>query len=466
MPPRNLNIILIACCISLLCYLTHRRAKTAIMVGDALDLINTYYVDPIDEDDLLVAAMDGMTSQLDQHSEFIPVEFYESFQNSITQEFAGIGIYVDQPSADQPVRVITPLVGSPALKAGMLPGDAIIKIDGEDVSKMDLRDVSSRLKGPLDTIVSVVVRRGDLGLEQDAATAEEVTLEIRRATIELESVIGDHRDKDNQWVYRLREDPSIAYVRLTSFGDKTTDELSKVLADLDNEFRGMVFDVRGNSGGLLYSAIDIANMFLDEGRIVSTRTRGDKVEAEYDAENGTLVNRKIPVAVLIDENSASASEIVAAALQDNQRAVVVGARSYGKGTVQNVLPLQYGRSALRLTVARYYRPSGKNIHRPKDATEDQTWGVAPNEGMDVSLDDEIREALMKRWSEASYPSLADIQQTNPATDQATDLSTIDPQLTRALEYLRSINQQGKRSVTPGEKDSKFDQAADSTATAA
>ncbi len=161
MPPRNLNIIIIAACISGLCYFAHRRAKTAMMVGDALQLIDAFYVDPVDEDELLIAAMNGMTSKLDEHSEFIPREDYESFQNNINQEFAGIGIFVEQPEPETPVRVVTPLVGSPALEAGLLPGDEIIRVDGEDVSKMALHDVSARLKGQVGSVAKLLIRRKD-----------------------------------------------------------------------------------------------------------------------------------------------------------------------------------------------------------------------------------------------------------------------------------------------------------------
>ena len=454
MPPRNLNVILLASCISLLCYLTHRRAKTAMMVGDALQMIHQFYVDPVDEKELLIAAMNGMTSTLDQHSEFIPIDSYESFQDSMDQEFAGIGIYVEQPDIANPVRVITPLVGSPALRAGMMPGDRILKVNGEDVSKMNLKDVSDRLKGPIGTVVYVVVER-----DKDDGETDELTLSIDRARIELESVIGDYRKENGDWVYRLVDDNSIAYVRLTTFGEKTIRELQEVLQSLDNKFEAIVLDLRGNSGGLLYTAIDVCNMFIEDGRIVSTRVRGGRVEEEYDAESGVLVNKNKPVAVLIDEDSASASEIVAACLQDHDRAIVVGRRSYGKGTVQNILPLQYGRSALRLTVAKYYRPSGENIHRALDAKDDDAWGVMPDEGMTVTIDDATREKLAKRWKEASYPSLASAESLQPdnldsarngdVEEQEEDLSgglSVDPVLRHAVDALREISEsEGEKS---------------------
>ncbi len=430
MPPRNVNIIIIAATISLLCYVTDRRARPAMIVGDALNLIDSYYVDPIDSDQLLKAAMSGMTSTLDENSEYIPGEAYVSFQDNINQEFAGIGIFVEASEDGGPVRVRTPLVDSPALAAGLLPGDLIVRVDGEDVSKMPLPDVSTRLRGPVGTTVQITVRRGE--------SNEEKSLKATRARIELESVAGDHRDKNDKWVYRLLEDPTIAYIRLTSFGEKSTDEIKSALQQLGNNFRGLVLDLRGNGGGLLNSAADISDMFLNSGNIVSTKMRGGIEDSRFDAEPGTLVDPEKPLAILIDANSASASEIVAACMQDNDRAIIVGTRSYGKGTVQNILPLQYGRSALRLTVARYYRPSGANIHRNQDATEDDVWGVTPDESMMVALDEASIKKISERWTQAAYPALAVemIGREDPESLQSSTL--VDPQLRRAVEAIRAV----------------------------
>jgi carboxyl-terminal processing protease len=403
MPPRNFNLILFAVVISLLCHVTYRNTRTASIVGEAIELIERNYVDPIDRETLLQAAMKGVVSELDDHSGYFAVDAYESFQDSMQQEFAGIGIFIDQPSEGSPVRVVTPLVNSPALRAGVLPNDRIVKVDGQDVTGMALPDVSDRLKGPPGTDVSLVVRRGE-GDDQ-----REQSMTVKRATIELESVVGDHRDASNRWVFRLASQPDVAYIRLKSFGEKTVRELEQVLRELNNDFEALVLDLRGNGGGLLYAARDVSDMFLSDGPIVSTRIRGGLVEESYSATPVTLVDPSKPIAVLIDENSASASEIVAACLQDNKRGLVIGMRSYGKGTVQEVMPLEYGRSALRLTVARYFRPNNKNIHRVAEATEDDEWGVTPDKGFVIPMD---RPSLMKlaaRWREAAFPMLVGIE---------------------------------------------------------
>jgi len=433
MPPRNLHIIIVAGFFAAVCFVAAKRAQRAMLVGDAIDLIDRYYVDPVESDSLIEAAMSGLTSRLDQHSEFIPADMYSAFNDVIQQEFAGVGILVEQPEVGKPVRVITPLVGSPALAAGLMPADEIVSILGEDVSQMEIRDVSNRLRGPVGTDVVIGVRR-----EVDDQT-NDLEIRLTRQSISLESVVGDHRDADNQWVFRLRKRPEIAYIRVTSFGEKTESELRQVFADLNNDFKSLILDVRGNSGGLLVSAVHICDDFLDTGRIVTIKTRGGKIDAQYDAQVGTRVRPDIPMVILIDGNSASASEILAACLQDHARATVVGSRSFGKGTVQNVLPLEAGRSALKLTTARYYRPNGKNIHRIDDAPESEEWGVSPDEGFAVSMSDEAYRELVLHWQQASFPvsSQNNAGQAKPPAASSKDAQgeVIDPQLKAAIEFL-------------------------------
>ena len=424
MLPRNLTIISVALVVCTACHLLHRRTRTAATVGEAMEMIDRYYVEPVDDRALLISALDGLTSTLDENSEFIPPRNYQEFQDSIQQEFAGIGIYVNQPVEGEPVRVITPLVGSPALAADILPGDRIVRVDEVDVSSMPIRDVSDRLRGPIGTTVNLRLQRGD----------DEVATSVVRDRIQIESVIGDHRDEDNQWVYRLVEHPNVAYLSMRSFGDKTVNELAVALKELDNDFDAIVLDLRGNGGGLLTAAVDVADMFLDRGRIVSTKTRGGQIEDIADATSGTLVDPSKPMAILVDHDSASASEIVSAALQDHGRAIIGGTRSFGKGTVQNIMPLEFGRSALKLTVAKYYRPSDRNIHRSKDAKEEDEWGVTPDEGLLLELDLPTLGQMMILRQESTYPSLKGIDRNallsaiTPEDDSETeDSKTEDPE---------------------------------------
>lgn len=420
MPPRNLHIIIVACLIATICFSTAQRVRKAVVIGDAIELIERYYVDPVESAALVEAAMTGMTSELDQHSEFIPADLYSAFNDMLHQEFAGVGILVEQPEADQPVRVITPLVGSPALTAGVMPGDEILKVAGQDVSRLPIREVSNRLRGPAGSEVVITVRREVEGVPQERE------IRLRRETISLESVVGAYRGEDNQWQFRLREHPQVAYIRITSFGDKTAGELRQVLTDLDNDFEALILDVRANAGGLLLSAVEVCDDFLEGGRIVTIKKRGGEVENEFDATPGTLVDPQIPMTVLIDGNSASASEIVAACLQDHGRATIVGSRSFGKGTVQNLLPLEFGRSALKLTTARYYRPNGRNIHRIDNAPEEEEWGVVPDQGFDVRISEEGYRKLVQHWQQVSYPI---------SSNKDVEEETLDPQLQAAIELL-------------------------------
>lgn len=412
---RNSYILMAAIFVSAACYLTHRQTRYALVVGNALNLIHEFYVEPVDDRELLVAALDGMTQGLDPYSSFVPLEDYQRLQDAMKQEFAGIGIYVDQPSETEPVRVITPLVGSPALDAGLKANDRIVKVDGESVVGWTLADVSGRLKGPVGSRVELVVLRNE----------QEVTLTVQRGNIELESVVGDWRDSDNRWQFRLADHPEIGYARLTTFGDKTAGELRDVLKQAEG-VRAFILDLRTNGGGLLDAAVDVCDLFLDSGRIVSTAVRGGQTETTHDASQGTTLDPSIPVVVMINHDSASASEIVAAALQDHGRATIVGTRSFGKGTVQNVLPLEVGRSALKLTVAKYIRPSGANIHRSAEATEDDVWGVSPAADAVVEMDDAQIGGLVQRWQEAAYPH-ASLEDSAPADSHSnpTDSPPVD-----------------------------------------
>ena len=208
MPTRNTYVVLIAIVVSLFCHQVFRTVKSASVVGQAIDLINRDYYREVNEKELLDAAMVGVVSGLDPFSEYLTVDKYQDLQDDMKQEFAGIGILVDQPEENQPVRVVTPLVGSPALQAGLMPNDFIIAVDQSDVSASNLDEVSEKLRGEAGSTVEVVVRRGD----------DEKEVQVQRARIAMESVVGDYRDEQNHWVFRLQSHPEIAYVRVKKFG--------------------------------------------------------------------------------------------------------------------------------------------------------------------------------------------------------------------------------------------------------
>ncbi|XZE53293.1 S41 family peptidase [Planctomycetaceae bacterium SH139] len=484
MPPRNLYAIIVIAIFSLLCHAKAQRTRDGALVGDAIALIDFFYVDEVPKRNLLEAAMSGLTSELDPYTQFIPPSAYDAFQDSIQQEFAGIGILIEQPVAGEPVRVITPLVGSPAIKAGFRPRDQIVAVNDIDTAAATMDQVRDLLRGPVGSSARVLVRRADRQIQRatdsaereaaeptpepeavklDETEYEELELVVQRANIQLESVIGDHRDADNHWVFRLADDPDIAYVRLTGFGERTTRELKQALLELDGQFEGLILDLRGNSGGLLISAVEVCDLFIERGRIVSTRGRGilndDEKEAAsitesaYNATAGVTISPRIPMAVLIDGDSASASEIVAACLKDHNRAKVIGERSFGKGSVQNVFALESGRSALKLTTARYYRPNGQNIHRGKDDPPEAAWGVKPSPGFEVILDDTARRRAIRRWELATYPSMA-----ATLTEEQTDggpLEDVDPQLFRAMDWLQEVTNKGAEDATKEIKDEEM-----------
>ncbi|QDV56745.1 S41 family peptidase [Rosistilla oblonga] len=393
MPVRNTYVIVAVMIVSIACYLKADRMKHAGPVGDAISMIDRYYVDPVDHRALVDGAMQGVVSQLDPYSQFIDPSSYGHFQDALQQRFAGIGIIVEQPDKEDRVRVVTPLFATPAFKAGLRPGDRIMEVDGTTTEGLEIGKVSDLLRGPEGTVVSILVQRGDETLE----------VEVQRAWIPLESVLGDYRDSENNWVFRLREEPRIAYIRVTTFAEQTVEEVTAALEQLDNDFDSLIIDLRQNQGGLLSAAVDIADMFLEDEVIVTTRGRGGKLEAEFSATSGVLVDDDKPLVIMIDGDSASASEIVAASLKDHRRATVIGERTFGKGTVQNVLPLESGRSALKLTTARYYRPNGENIHRLEGSTDEDAWGVRPSDGFEVKMSDDQRMAAMKRLQSAAYP---------------------------------------------------------------
>jgi carboxyl-terminal processing protease len=308
--------------------------------SDILDIIEKNYVDPVDSQKLIRGAIQGMLQSLDPHSTFLQPDAYKELQIDTKGEFSGIGIVITMQ--DNLLTVISPIEGSPAYAVGVKAGDRIIKVDGETTKEMKLWEAVKKMRGKKGTSVVITVMREGLKEPQDFT--------IVRDVIALESVRG----------YTLK--PGYGYLRITNFSEKVHDDVMETLEKLESgetPVKGLIFDLRDNPGGLMDQAIKVADIFLEEGEIVSIRGRAGTHSKNYKAHPDTT-DRNYPIVVLINEGSASASEIVAGALQDHGRALVLGATSFGKGSVQAVERLRDG-SGLKLTIARYYTPSGKTI---------------------------------------------------------------------------------------------------------
>ena len=342
---------------------------------DTFEQIERNYVKDVDRRELMEAAIKGMMVKLDPYSSFIAPEEVEDFERVVEQKFGGIGIQVNIDPDTERLTVVSPLPGTPAYKAGVRAGDVIEEIEGHSTKGFTIEDAVKLMKGDPGTKVRIGIRH--LGEE------EIEHLDVERAIIELDTVMGD-KHKGEDWEYMLDPEHKIGYVRLTHFSRHTSEELVEALESLkQNGMKGLVLDLRFNPGGLLTQAVQIADLFIDSGRIVSTKGRNTP-ERVWEATRGGAYT-DFPMAVLVNRYSASASEIVAACLQDHKRAVIVGERTWGKGSVQNVIDLEGGKSALKLTTASYHRPSGKNIHRFPDSKESDEWGVMPDEGYLVKV---------------------------------------------------------------------------------
>jgi carboxyl-terminal processing protease len=360
------------------------------LLVDVLDEVDRNYVRELDTEakrKLVEDMINGGLDHLDPHSSFMNPKEYKLFTTQSKGKFGGIGIQISSDRATGQLTVVSPIVGTPAYDAGVLAGDVITKINGKATDNMRLSEAVDMIQGEPGTKITITVRHEN--------SKEDLDLDMLRAIIEMQSVMGDLRKADDakEWDYIVDKDNQIAYIRLVAFSENTAKDLHKTVEALKKEgLKGLVLDLRNNPGGLLSAAVEVSNLFINEGRIVSTKGRNQK-ERVYDARPGDAVlvpAKDYPMVVLVNKYSASASEIVSAALQDHNRAIVIGERSFGKGSVQNILKLDTDQSALKLTTASYWRPSGKNIHRFPDSKETDEWGVKPNEGFDVKLTDEER----------------------------------------------------------------------------
>jgi carboxyl-terminal processing protease len=383
--------------------------------------------------------INGGLVKLDEHSTFINAKRYRQFAKESQGKFTGIGIAINIDAKTGVLTVLSPIVGTPAYNAGILAGDLILKVDGKSTEHINQDDAVDMIQGEAGTKVILTV------LHDGQKKPEDIT--ITRALIKVPSVMGDQRQKDHpeEWNFFMDEANKIAYVRLTAFNETSADELRTVLEDLKKEgLRGLILDLRFNPGGLLKSAVEVSRMFIADGRIVTTRGRNQEEEAfDADGKGALLVPAKdYPMAVLINKYSASASEIVAAALQDHNRAVIVGERSFGKGSVQNIIKMEGGKSALKLTTASYWRPDGKNIHRFPDSKETDEWGVSPNPGFAVTMKPEDRlEYFNYRRQRDFVHGKAGAEPPPPPPQSKNDSEKPkkpfeDEVLNKALEYLR------------------------------
>ncbi|MEQ8209890.1 MAG: S41 family peptidase [Lacipirellulaceae bacterium] len=386
MSHRNFLILIAATLVCYACYVRAEQNPYARYVAAGFSVIDRWALEQPPDEELFDGAMRGMIKVLekhgDEHSQFVEAKRSSTFQEDITQEFGGVGIrlrLLGEPTV--PTVVGPPEPGTPAFSSDIRSGDRIVAIDGQTTVDLTLDEIVRRVRGPLgEEVVLTVIHEGETKREK---------IPLVRARIVVPSILGDRHDGNNQWTYTLEEHPHLGYVRIIKFGEKTVDELREVLASLrEQKVKGLILDLRDDYGGALDAAVSICDMLLPIGAtILTTRDRHEQTReryvSEYDGEY-----RDLPLAVLINHNSASASEIVAACLQDYDRAIIVGERSYGKGTVQRVLRLESGRSLLKLTSASFWRPSEKNIHRMADDDEADQWGVSPNSGYEVALDEE------------------------------------------------------------------------------
>lgn len=377
------------------------------------EIVNEYVEVP-DEKKMVDAAVKAMVESLgDPYTQYLPPEEMAAFEKAVRGTFSGIGAEID--IHNDYLRIVTPLEDSPAWESGVLAGDIVLEIEGESTEGITTTEAITKLTGEPGTDVTIKVRH---------LNGKEEKITITRQKIKIPTVKGFRKKNDNGWDFMIDDKNKVGYIRLTQFTDETTERLTHAIEQMrDAGVKGVILDLRFNPGGLLKTAVEVADMFLGGGEnIVSVRGRAHADET-YDATDDTLV-ADLPIAVLINEMSASASEIVSGSIKDNDRGIVIGTRSFGKGSVQQVKMLEANGGALKITNALYYLPSGRNIHRKEDA---EVWGVDPNDGFYVPMsDDQMTEMLrIRRDPEFKLPE-------GTVTAEFLEKQMGDPQLAAAL----------------------------------
>ena len=386
------------------------------LFGDVFQRVQEQYVEEVTDKKLIESAISGMLQSLDPHSSYLSADSYKDMQVKTKGKFGGLGIEITME--DGVVKVVSPIDDTPAAKAGMMSGDLIIGVDGESIRGLTINESVSKLRGPVGSKVIITVVRGK---------KDPYEIEIKRDIINIKSV--KHNIIKN-----------IGYVRLTTFSDTTTSGLEKALTEIKknigNKFQGLILDLRNNPGGLLNQSISVADAFLNQGEIVSTQGRNDDDTSRVFAKKGDLINGQ-PLVVLINSGSASASEIVAGALKDHSRAIIIGTRSFGKGSVQSIIPLA-GNGAMRLTTARYFTPSGISI---------QAKGIEPDIIVEAGVTD-LKKAKNDNRREENLRGALDKKKNSKKTEidtgsdkTLTPLEKLlqDNQISRAVDMIRGIS---------------------------
>ena len=383
------------------------------MFGEVYERVRREYVEEVTDKELIESAIQGMLQSLDPHSSFMNEESFEDMQVQTKGEFGGLGIEVSME--DGYVKVVSPIDDTPAYRAGIQAGDFIIEINGESVYGMSLGDAVDKMRGKINTEIIIKISRGDI---------EPFDVKIIRDKIKIQSV-------------KARREGNAAYLRITSFNEKTEAGLLKHMGKLKEEIgkniTGVILDLRNNPGGLLDQAIKVSDAFLHRGEIVSTRGRIKRGQQRFSATKGDIAEG-LPMVILINSGSASASEIVAGALQDHKRAIIMGVKSFGKGSVQTIIPVQRS-SAMRLTTARYYTPSGNSI---------QATGIIPDIEVKQAKVEELEQFLNRRESDLkghlSNPNdnNTNNENSNDSAENNVENNRIDYQLNRAIDLLEGI----------------------------
>ena len=390
------------------------------LFGDVFQRVQEQYVEEVTDKELIESAISGMLQSLDPHSSYLSAESYKDMQVKTKGTFGGLGIEITME--DGVVKVVSPIDETPAALAGMQSGDLIIGINGESIRGLSINDAVSQLRGPIGSNVTITVVRNK---------QEPFELVIKRDIIKIRSV--RHNIINN-----------VGYVRLTTFSETTTEgmknSIKKIQGELGKKFQGLILDLRNNPGGLLNQSISVSDSFLDRGEIVSTKGRKNEDASRVFAKKGDVINGK-PLVVLINSGSASASEIVAGALKDHSRAIIIGTRSFGKGSVQSIIPLP-GNGAMRLTTARYYTPSGVSIQAKGIEPDIQVEaGVTNIKEKDTKIrrEENLRGALDKKKPKAN----GDLKNKEEPLTKVEKLMQ-DNQVSRAVDLIRGINLYSKK----------------------